>query len=120
MALAAGAAFVAFGTWAFLAPRSFFDTVATFDPYNEHFLHDIGAFQIGLGAVLLLGALIDDALAAVLWGVGAGNVVHVVSHIIDRGEGGNPARDIPFFAVVSLVLLAAAAARTRPPPGGRA
>jgi hypothetical protein len=30
-------------------PHSFYDNVATFEPYNRHFLHDIGAFTIGLG-----------------------------------------------------------------------
>ena len=37
------------GLWAFLAPQSFFNQLATFPPYNEHLLHDIGAFSIGLG-----------------------------------------------------------------------
>lgn len=32
-----------------IAPRSSDLTVATFPPYNQHLLHDIGAFQIGLG-----------------------------------------------------------------------
>jgi len=35
------------GIWAFFAPASFADFVAF--PYNRHLLHDVGAFQIGIG-----------------------------------------------------------------------
>jgi hypothetical protein len=30
------------GLWAFTAPRSFYNTIATFEPYNRHVIHDIG------------------------------------------------------------------------------
>ena len=50
VAVAAGLFLVVFGAWAFFGPKSFFDQIATFQPYNEHLIHDIGAFQIGLGA----------------------------------------------------------------------
>ena len=43
---------LAFGIWAFFAPVSFADFVAF--PYNGHLLHDVGAFQIGIGATVLL------------------------------------------------------------------
>ncbi|MEX1271449.1 MAG: hypothetical protein WEB55_03255 [Acidimicrobiia bacterium] len=49
-----GLVFLIFGLWAMIAPQSFFDSVAVFEPYNQHFVQDIGAFQIGLGAVLAL------------------------------------------------------------------
>lgn len=44
---------------------SFFNTVAAFEVYNQHLLMDIGAFQMGLGAALLLAGIPDpaDALA---------------------------------------------------------
>ena len=38
---------LALGIWAFFAPASFADFAAF--PYNRHLLHDVGAFQIGLG-----------------------------------------------------------------------
>jgi hypothetical protein len=69
------------GVWAMVAPESFFDTAATFEPYNQHFLQDIGAFQIGLGAVLLLAVWVSaDALTVALLGVGVGGLAHAVSH----------------------------------------
>ena len=98
-----------------VAPESFFDTVASFDPYNQHFIQDIGSFQIGLGAVLLLAWLRRgfDALTVALLGTGIGAAAHAVSHIIGRDLGGRPASDIPLFTLIAVVLLAAGAARTR-------
>jgi hypothetical protein len=113
VAMAAGAVFLVFGAWAFLGPRSFFDAVAEFEPYNRHFIHDIGAFQIGLGATLVVAAFVRDGLVVALWGVGAGATVHVLSHVIDHDHGGRPESDIPLFAIVAALLLAAALMRTR-------
>ena len=50
VAVILGVAFVALGGWAMVDPRSFFAALAAFEPYNQHFLQDIGAFQVGLGA----------------------------------------------------------------------
>ncbi len=115
VALAGGALFVALGVWAMVDPRSFFDAVATFEPYNQHFLQDIGAFQVGLGAVLVLAGVPGraDGLAVALVGVGAGAALHTLSHIVGLDLGGNPQTDIPTFALMALLLLAAGVARWR-------
>lgn len=106
VAILGGLSFVAFGIWAMAAPTSFFDTLATFDPYNQHFIQDIGAFQIGLGAVLLFAASGKvSGLAGALFGTGIGAAGHGVSHIVGNDLGGRPMLDIPmalFFAVVLL------------------
>ena len=109
------AVFLVAGVWAFADPESFFDQVATFEPYNQHLIQDIGALQIGLGAVLLLALLVpgQDALAVALLGTGAGSAVHVVSHIIGRDLGGEPESDIPIFVALTLVLLVPGALRWR-------
>ena len=112
-----GAAFfVVFGLWAMVDPRSFFDAVATFDPYNRHLIQDIGAFQIGLGAVLALALAFEraGALSIGLVGVGLGSAAHVVSHAVGTDLGGTPETDIPFFAVVTGLLLAAGLLHWRP------
>lgn len=111
VAIGVGVVFVAAGLWAFVDPRSFFDAAAVFEPYNEHFLRDIGAFQVGLGAVLLLAAFVRDALSVALAGVGIGAAFHAVSHVIDRDLGGDPAVDIPLFAAIALLLFGAVVAR---------
>jgi uncharacterized protein YjeT (DUF2065 family) len=64
VAAAAGLLLVATGLWAFTAPRSFFEAVATYPPFNQHLLHDIGAFNLGLGTTLLLALAWADGL---LW-----------------------------------------------------
>jgi hypothetical protein len=103
--------FLAFGLWAFFDPQSFYDNVAEFEPYNEHFIHDLGAFQVGLGAVLGLALWRrNDAIFAAMGGVGVGSAVHVVGHIIDDELGGTTAQTVS-LAVVAVVLLAGAAWR---------
>ena len=111
VALVVGVLFVAAGLWAFLAPAAFFESAATFEPYNVHFIRDIGAFQIGLGSVLLLATVVRDALLAALAGVGVGAVFHLLAHIIDWDLGGDPAVDVTLFGVIAVVLVAAAVYR---------
>jgi hypothetical protein len=103
----AAAVFVGFGLWAFADPESFFDRVATFEPYNQHLVQDIGAVQIGLGAVLLLAVVapVRDALTIALVGTGVGSAVHVASHVIGHDLGGTPETDIPIFTILTLALL---------------
>jgi hypothetical protein len=115
VAIVVGIVLVAIGAWAMVDPRSFFNAVAAFQPYNQHLLQDVGAFQIGLGAVLLLAALPGrtDSLAVALLGVGVGTALHTLSHVVGRDLGGNPQTDIPGLGVMSLLLLLAGALRWR-------
>jgi hypothetical protein len=113
IAIGAGLVFVGAGVWAFAAPRSFFESAALFEPYNAHFIRDIGAFQIGLGSVLLLAAWLRDALLAALVGVAVGAVAHLAAHVIDRNLGGDPAVDMPAFGILAVLLIVAAVARSR-------
>jgi hypothetical protein len=114
------------GVWAFAAPRSFYDNVATFEPYNRHFLHDIGAFTIGLGAGMLVALVTHwGALRVALTALAVASVVHVVSHAVDSDLGGRDS-DLPGLIVVAvLFLIGAAMAPTRedapasPPPTAR-
>lgn len=112
---------VSFGVLAVLAPRTFYDTVAVWPPYNHHFIHDIGAFQIGLGAILLLALRYGDSLFVGLAGAGTGAAVHAIVHVIDRHLGGKTT-DPVVMTVLALILLAGAAARWRETrlSGGRA
>ncbi len=98
-----------------IAPRSFFDTPATSEPYNQDFGQDIDAVQIGLGVVLLLASksICIDGLAIVLLGVGTGAAVHAVSHIVGQDLGGTPKTDILFFVVLAILLLILAGFRLR-------
>ncbi len=117
VAFGGGIFFLFAGLWAMIAPTAFFEQSAEFPPYNQHFIQDIGAFQIGLGAVLLLAAVWrrHEALAVALTGVAVGAFAHLVSHVVGRDLGGNPKTDIPFFAILALVLLAGGLLRLRQP-----
>ena len=99
--------FVGFGLWAFFGPKSFFDQVAVFPPYNEHFLHDVGAFQIGIGATLALGLLGWSGLATALGGAAIGSVLHVIAHVMDKDLGGKDTDPIG-LGVLAIALLWAA------------
>ena len=115
VAVGVGAGLVALGLWAMVDPQSFFERIASFEPYNQHFLQDLGALQIGLGAVLLLAGLLPalDALTVALVGVGIGAALHAVSHVIGIDLGGRPAIDIPVFGGLAVVLLLVGAMRWR-------
>ena len=114
-AVLGGVFFLGSGLWAMVAPETFFDAAATFEPFNAHLTRDVGAFMVGLGVVLLLAAARPavDALAVALCGAGVGAVAHTLSHVVDRDHGGTPAVDVPVWTVLSLVLLWTDVARWR-------
>ena len=111
--------FVVTGAWALVDPSSFYRELATFPPYNRHFLHDVGAFQLGLGAALLLALAGWDGRRVALWAVAAAAVLHAVSHFVDRDLGGRDSD--PFvLSLIALALVAAALLTTlREPPEAR-
>ncbi|RZS32799.1 hypothetical protein EV193_111184 [Herbihabitans rhizosphaerae] len=80
--------YLVFGVWALVAPLSFAANIATYGEPNVHYLHDLGAFQIGIGVAALAGLFLADGLAAVLAGVSAGSIMHAVSHVVDVDLGG--------------------------------
>jgi hypothetical protein len=118
-----GALFFVTGIWALAVPSSFYDVLATWPPYNEHLLHDVGAFQIGLGVTLFAALVWTDAVVVALAGTGAGAVAHTLSHLVDAGEGGR-ASDPFSLGLVALLLVAGIFLRLRRPqtvdsPAGR-
>jgi hypothetical protein len=104
----AGLLFLVLGIYAFVAPHSFYAQLATFPPYNRHLIHDVGAFQIGVGAALLLALRWSDAPFVALAGTGVGAGVHVASHIIDHHLGGATSQTVALGVLAALLLLAAA------------
>jgi hypothetical protein len=107
-----GLILIALGLWAFFAPSSFFESVATYPPYNRHLLHDLGAFMLGLGGCLGLALIWSDAPLVALAGNGVAAFFHFVSHVQDRSLGGKAADPITTGAF-AVVLIAAALMRRR-------
>ncbi len=106
LAAIVGVSLVGPGLWAMLAPESFYASVATYPPYNQHFVHDIGAFMIGLGVTLGAALRLRDALLVALAGNGVAAVGHFASHAVDRQLGGQVTDPLTFgvFAVVLIAL----------------
>jgi hypothetical protein len=121
-ALVCGAANITFGVWSLLAPRSF-ATFIGFPPYNEHLLHDVGAFQIGLAAGLLLAVVWTDAIGVTLAGFAVAGAIHTANHTLDHHLGGHPSDPwgLGVLTLLALLGLIAQARRTpthRHPPEG--
>jgi hypothetical protein len=109
-ALAGGGFSLVIGLWAMIAPQSFYDSIAIFPPFHQHFLHDVGAFQFGMGLVLLLALRWSDALTVALVASAITSVLHLASHLIDRNLGGRPS-DYFVLGMVALALAVGAALR---------
>jgi hypothetical protein len=120
LAAAIGGVLAAQGVWAFFAPRSFYDALATFEPFNAHFIRDIGSFQMGIGVAGIVGALRTRAVVVGLAALSVFQVVHVISHVVDRDAGGRPGFDIPALgALAALTVVALVMAIRQDPDASR-
>ncbi|MFI6262134.1 PPOX class F420-dependent oxidoreductase [Micromonospora sp. NPDC051006] len=95
---------VAAGVLALLAPSAFASAV-NFPPHR-HFVHDIGAFQLGIGVTLLLAIIWADGFTVALAGYLVGSIAHTVVHVADRNLGGATGQTV--IIGVSSVLAAVA------------
>jgi len=92
------------GAWCLVSPDSFARAVDF--PPHEHFLHDLGAFQLGIAATLLLATVWSDALATALAGFLVANTIHVVNHATDLHLGGRASDPWALGAVSVLITVA--------------
>ena len=114
-----GAYHVALGAFMVLAPRTFFDDIATYGAYNDHYIRDIATFYLALGAVLLVAVARTAwqvpllAFATIEFGL------HVLNHVWDVGDTDpswlGPA-NLVSLALIGAVLLWLLRALRRPPP----
>jgi hypothetical protein len=100
--LAVGAATLLTGAWLFLAPGSFYDVIATYPPRNDHFLRDLGSFNVALGAAAIYGARRSTWRTPMLGVLTLQNGLHTISHLINIDD-----TDPQALGVVNFVLLAA-------------
>ncbi|WP_138760231.1 hypothetical protein [Modestobacter altitudinis] len=111
MVAVCGIAMGAFGAWALLAPASFADAI-DFPPANEHLLHDVGAFQLGIAATLLSAVLVEDSVTVALIGFLTADVIHTVNHLTDLTLGGH-ATDALLLGALAVVAFGALLLRLR-------
>ena len=109
-----GASMLLFGVWAFLAPASFSQFI-DYPPYNRHLIHDVGAFQVGIGTAVLAALFWRDAALVALTGFAVAGALHTASHAIDRQLGGHPS-DVPALGLLTLVAVGAIYLRARRRP----
>lgn len=79
----AGALHILVGLAMLLAPMWFFVTIGTFPPFNRHYTGDMGAFQLALGAGLLLAARAPARQRLLIGIAAAGNLIHLLNHAYD-------------------------------------
>ena len=103
--LVCAASMLALGGWAFLAPHSFSGFI-DYAPYNEHLIHDAGAFQLGIGVAVLAALWWPDGLVVALTGFAVASGLHTLSHAIDRHLGGHDS-DVPSLGLLTLLALVA-------------
>ncbi len=96
---------LALGIWALADTTSFYDNIAEWPPYHRHFIHDLGAFQIGIGTALVFALIWQgDAVLAALGGGATAATLHWVVHIWDEEFGGREA-DPYLLGLIALILV---------------
>ena len=103
LALAAGHA--AIGAFMVLSPSTFYAEVAGYPPYNDHFIRDIGTYNLAYAAAFLAAAARPAWRIPVLTLVAIQYTLHVVNHIWDVADT-DPAWQGP-ANLVALGLVAA-------------
>jgi hypothetical protein len=105
-AVLSGGSMLVFGVWSLIWPRSFAAFI-DFPPYNEHLLHDLGAFQIGIGVSVLVALVWVDALAVGLLAFSVAGGIHAVNHAVDGhlGGHGSDSRSLGLLALLTTVGL---------------
>ncbi|MEV1001940.1 hypothetical protein [Nonomuraea sp. NPDC050202] len=102
----AAATMLVTGVWMRIDPASFAAWANW--PNHEHFLHDAGVFQIGIGMMMVCALWWRDVIAVVLAGYVFTNTFHAVNHVLDRHLGGSDDDwwQLGLFSVLAAVALA--------------
>jgi len=102
--LVAGLQQLAVGVWAFLSPGTFYEAVAKYPPENDHFLKDVGSWNVALGMAALIAYRTPSWRRGMLAVLAVQYGLHAISHAIDLDQA-----DPRATGVATLVLLIAAA-----------
>ena len=102
------------GLWMLVAPRSFYDAVGPFGPYNSHYVRDTSTWQLAFGVALAVAVRQASWRVPLLTFAVVQFALHAVNHVVDAGEadpgwvGVFDAVSLSLATVVLVVLLAAA------------
>lgn len=99
----------------FVDPGSFYDAVATYPPRNDHFLKDVGSWNVALGLAAVIASRTPSWQRGMLGVLAVQYGLHAISHAIDvdlaESEAGGVATLVGLTAAT--VLLAFLFARER-------
>ena len=70
------------GALALLVPGTFYDLVAGYPPQNDHFLMDLGSWQLALGAIALYGARRPEWRTPLLGFLALQYILHTIPHAL--------------------------------------
>lgn len=91
-----------------LAPQWFYDTLATFPPFNRHYAGDVGAFLLPIGLGLLIAAREPVRYRTILVLGLAASWIHAVNHAVDgiqhAGEGSASLLDAANIVGMAVIL----------------
>ena len=113
-----GAYHLALGAVMVLAPRTFFNDIATYGAYNDHYIRDVASFYIALGAVLLVAVARTSWQVPLLAFATLQYVLHVINHLWDVGDtdpGWIGPVNVVSLALIAVVLLWMLRGTRRPP-----
>lgn len=71
------------GVLAILAPEVFYEQLGPYPPRNDHFIRDLGSWQIALGLAALAAWRMPPLRVPVLGVLAVQYTLHAVSHLID-------------------------------------
>ncbi|MGK8524273.1 hypothetical protein ACRS6B_23195 [Nocardia asteroides] len=107
--LVAAASMLGIGAWCRFDPAGFAEWANW--PEHEHFLHDAGVFQIGIGLMMIAALAWRDVVSVVLGGFVVSNTLHALNHAVD--EGGGHASDTWFLLMFSAIATVGLVIRLR-------
>ena len=103
-----GAYHLLIGAVMVIAPRRFFDEIANYGAYNDHYIRDVATFYLALGGCLLVAVARPAWRVPLLTFALVQYALHVLNHLWDVADG-EPAWIGP-ANVVALALIAAVTA----------
>jgi hypothetical protein len=94
------------GVWSAIDPRSFYDAVGPFAPYNSHYIRDAAsAMQGSLGLAMAIAVVRRSWRVGVLGYAAIQFTFHSINHLVDIGDA-----DPKSTGVVDFVTLGISAA----------
>ena len=96
------------GTVMVIAPRTFFDEIAHYGAYNDHYIRDVATFYLALGGCLLVAVGRTSWQMPLLTFALVQYGLHVLNHLWDVTDGEpswiGPANVVALALIAALIL----------------